>query len=191
MSINIISPEQFNTVAWKNGLGQTTELAINEGGTLSDFDWRLSIASVTEDGIFSDFSGYDRHLVLISGQGIRLTHDDEKVDELTQQLDMAIFDGGSKTYGKLSAGTIEDFNIMTKSGAYQADIMRYRDQQTIKLKAKTQYFVYTLSTNSLITFGKNEIVLPAQHLLSVANTNTNEILLHGETLIVIQLTRTH
>ena len=51
--INIIAPKQFKTVAWKNGLGETTELAINRGGTLNSFDWRLSMASVVEDGVFS------------------------------------------------------------------------------------------------------------------------------------------
>ena len=51
--INIITPEQFNTIPWKNGKGQTTELAISENGSIDDFDWRLSIASVVEDGAFS------------------------------------------------------------------------------------------------------------------------------------------
>jgi environmental stress-induced protein Ves len=28
---------QFKTIAWKNGQGETTELAISPGGTLTDF----------------------------------------------------------------------------------------------------------------------------------------------------------
>jgi len=60
--ITIISPQQFKKTPWKNGKGETTELAISEGGTLENFDWRLSIASVTEDGAFSYFTGYCRNL---------------------------------------------------------------------------------------------------------------------------------
>ena len=70
----IITPEQFTLVPWKNGLGYTTELAINDGGTLEKFDWRLSIASVTADGAFSSFAGYQRNLVLIEGSGLTLDH---------------------------------------------------------------------------------------------------------------------
>jgi len=54
--LTIISPQQFKQIPWKNGKGTTTELAISDGGTLDHFAWRLSIASVVEDGEFSDFS---------------------------------------------------------------------------------------------------------------------------------------
>ncbi len=50
--LTVFSPENFRTIPWKNGLGHTTELAISEGGSLDDFDWRLSIASVVNDGDF-------------------------------------------------------------------------------------------------------------------------------------------
>jgi environmental stress-induced protein Ves len=72
--VQIINPNEFKRLPWKNGKGETIELAINEGGSLADFDWRISMASVTEDGPFSDFSGYQRHLLLLKGIGIELTH---------------------------------------------------------------------------------------------------------------------
>lgn len=72
--MQIISPNEFKRLPWKNGKGETIELAINEGGSLADFDWRISMARVTEDGAFSDFSGYQRHLLLLDGIGIELTH---------------------------------------------------------------------------------------------------------------------
>ncbi|HIG67219.1 MAG TPA: hypothetical protein EYQ44_05265 [Porticoccaceae bacterium] len=64
------------------------------------------MASVTEDGFFSDFSNYSRNLVLIPGNGIRLEHDNQKVEQLDQLLDMASFDGGCKTFGTLTSGEI-------------------------------------------------------------------------------------
>ena len=189
MTITIISPETFKTIPWKNGLGETTQLAISEGGELANFDWRLSIASVTEDGFFSDFSGYSRNLVLISGQGIRLEHDNYAEDQLDQLLDMASFDGGCKTFGKLTAGAIKDFNIMTKTSAYQAQVECYIDEQCITLKANAQYFVYGLSQMTKLTLTNNKMKLPCGYLLAISKDNKEEVLIKGANLIIIQLVR--
>ncbi len=99
--LTIIEPIQFKTIPWKNGLGETTELAINDNASLDDFIWRISIASVINDGVFSDFSGYDRNLVLIEGKGINLQHDAKSTDLLEKTLDVASFDGGGETLGRL------------------------------------------------------------------------------------------
>ena len=45
MQFNIISPDQYRTVAWKNGKGRTQELLF--GGFSEDsFDWVLSMETV-------------------------------------------------------------------------------------------------------------------------------------------------
>ncbi len=120
--LTILSPETFKTIPWKNGSGHTTELAINSGGNLDNFDWRLSIASVVNDGDFSNFSGYQRNLVLIQGEGLTLDHRNGDIDKLTNLLDIAHFDGGSKTYGSLVNGSIKDLKIMTKQNSYTAEV---------------------------------------------------------------------
>jgi len=187
MKITIISPEQHRTIPWKNGLGETTELAINKGGQLDDFDWRLSIATVSQDGIFSDFSGYSRNLVLISGQGISLEHDDSSVDQLDKILDMASFDGGCKTFGKLTSGAITDFNIMTKTSVYQAVVNRYINKQCIVLDANSQYFVYGLNQVSTVSFCDIIMTLPSRHLLSISDENKEKVAIEGSNIIIIQL----
>ena len=126
--LTILSPETFKTIAWKNGLGLTTELAINNGGDIDYFDWRLSIASVVNDGDFSYFSGYQRQLVLIEGEGLILDHRNGELDELTNLLDVAHFDGGSKTCGRLVNGGIKDFNIMTDNNSFAAELDRHVEQ---------------------------------------------------------------
>ena len=89
--MKIIPPEQFKKIPWKNGKGITTELAINNGGTLNDFEWRISIASVDVDGEFSDFTGYLRNLILVAGNGIDLQYDSGKVDRLNNILSFVTF----------------------------------------------------------------------------------------------------
>ncbi len=190
MTITIIPPQAFKTIPWKNGLGKTTELAISKGGQLSDFDWRLSIATVTKDGVFSDFSGYDRNLILISGKGISLTHNENKIDKLKNLLDMSSFDGGCKTFGKLTDGLIKDFNVMTKTGVYQAVVERYVEYQSITLSVNCQYFVYALNEDVFVSFDETNMSLAAGYLLSVPLTNNSKILLKGRHIIVIQLIST-
>ena len=60
IEFNITKPEDFITMPWRNGLGSTIELVKHWSG--DSFQWRLSMADVTQDGAFSDFSGYDRSL---------------------------------------------------------------------------------------------------------------------------------
>ena len=55
---------------WKNGGGETVEVIVHpEGASLSDFGWRVSMATVASDGPFSVFPGIDRTIVVVEGAG--------------------------------------------------------------------------------------------------------------------------
>jgi uncharacterized protein len=145
--INIISAQTFKAIPWKNGKGVTTELAINPTGTLASFQWRLSIATVSENGIFSDFSGYIRNLVLIDGDSLSLTHNDNKTDTLTNLLDFATFDGGNKTVGKLPNGAIKDFNIITSQSACDTKVETYRQPTNQTINFQGLVFAFSLTAD--------------------------------------------
>jgi len=189
--LNVISPAQFKQIPWKNGQGTTTELAINEGGTLTDFNWRLSIASVKADGNFSDFSGYWRNLVLISGGGIALQHslnDKNKTDHLTELLQVSSFDGGSKTQGKLLSGHINDFNIMTKTESYKAEVSTYSQKEIVRIKPCDLCFVYSITAELTIeSVNEKTKKLPTKHLLKITSPTLNSVTIVGEMMIVIYL----
>ena len=60
----------LESAPWKNGGGSTTEIAIAPPGAgLDDFDWRISLATISEDGPFSVFPGIDRTLILHTTEG--------------------------------------------------------------------------------------------------------------------------
>lgn len=187
----IITPDQFKTIPWKNGLGNTRESAISPGGTLQDFDWRLSIASVVEDGVFSDFSGYDRQLVLLKGNGIKLIHhnDDtnQQVDELKMPLSIAVFDGSSRTVGTLINGPIEDFNVMTRQGRFKAEVKSYTKQQSIIFPATEFNFIYAVKQPIAIQISQENIELSVGHLLQVSCEAGEKIQISGQDFIVIAL----
>jgi len=194
--LTILSPDTFKTIPWKNGLGHTTELAISEGGNLDSFDWRLSIASVVNDGDFSNFAGYQRNLVLIEGEGLILDHRNGDVDNLTNLLDIARFDGGCNTHGALVNGDIKDFNIMTNQASFTADVNCYIEQQsvTVELSADSLVFAYSLTDKIIISDLQDEFdSVPTGSLAQLKHTNVVEssnkpvITISGSNLIVILL----
>ena len=112
-NFSIVSPSEFVSMPWKNGLGKTIEILKQDLPGEDRFAWRLSMADVTTDGIFSNFAGYDRTLLLLEGNGITLKHGNDQVDVLEAPLQAARFDGGTETEAVLHSGAIRDFNIMT------------------------------------------------------------------------------
>ncbi|KGJ96708.1 HutD/Ves family protein [Thalassotalea sp. ND16A] len=192
--LEIIPPEKFTTSLWKNGKGKTIELAISKNGTIDSFDWRLSIATVSEDGVFSNFSDLTRNLILIDGNGIELTHTNSLLNKntehsLQQLLSFATFDGGDTTYGKLINGTITDFNLMHNPDKLTANVITSNLAQTIALQACDICFIYPLINNAeLTTTDKAAIVVPAGHLLKLTDSQSGSYEISGEQLIVIHLT---
>jgi len=194
--LTILSPDTFKTIPWKNGLGYTTELAISDGGSLDNFDWRLSIASVVNDGDFSNFSGYQRNLVLIEGEGLTLDHRNGDIDKLTKLLDIARFDGGCNTHGTLVNGSIKDFNIMTNQTSFSPKVTCYVEQQsiTVELLADSLLFAYSLSGEMTVQYGDNEdCTVTVGHLMKYQPSDSPSsdlltvITITGKDLITIQL----
>ncbi len=187
--LDIIAPSAFKTVPWKNGKGETVEMTINPGGTLDDFDWRLSMASVVENGEFSNFSGYTRNLILIKGDGINLQHNDSKIDRLSQLLDFATFDGGDKTVGNLHTGAITDFNVIARTSHYHTKVNCHQRAMKITVEKDELCFVYSLSSDIKISFSNNEnnLVAPQGHLVKLSNVEENTTYIDGENIIMIYL----
>ncbi len=194
--LTILSPDTFKTIPWKNGLGHTTELAISDGGSLDNFDWRLSIASVVNDGDFSNFSDYQRNLVLIKGEGLTLDHRNGYVDNLTKLLDIARFDGGCNTHGALVNGGIKDFNIMTKQTSFSANVNCYIEQQsvTVELSTDSLVFAYSLTDEMIISDLQDEShSVPPESLAQLKHSNGSKssnkpvTTITSKNLIVIQL----
>jgi uncharacterized protein len=188
---NVIEPTRFKQIPWKNGQGVTTELAINEQGTVDNFTWRLSIATVTENGQFSDFSGYWRQLILLDGHGILLDHGDQHQDQLEQPLAMAQFDGAKQTVGTLLNGAIRDFNIMTKQTDCTSKVFCYAEHSTVCLPASDLCFVYSHSHDvhvqqlTNVPLDAQTSLLAPQHLLKLTSLNSAQVQITGSKMIVI------
>jgi uncharacterized protein len=166
LSFRIIRPEEYITVPWKNGRGVTTELAVGYSESGQPYLWRISIAGVTEDGPFSDFSGYDRILVMLEGKGVRLDHSDGSVNELKTTSDIALFKGELLTSARLTEGGIKDFNVMTLISKCKAEVSLIARGGKIEIKGCENFF-YAKNSDAYLTIGDNELSIPEGHLLSI------------------------
>ncbi len=121
MAHQLIEPSTYTEQPWRNGQGTTTQLLAADDGAGS-FLWRLSIAPVLSDGPFSNFSGYDRTLVLLEGRALTLDYGAHGRDQLDEPLSLACFSGDWATTGLLGAGPIRDFNVMVRRDRFRAQV---------------------------------------------------------------------
>jgi len=104
----------LSAVPWKNGGGSTTQIAVGPPDAgFDDFDWRISLATIAEDGAFSIFPDVDRTLALVEGNGATLDIDGDS-QILCQDDPVAAFAGESEVTAKLNHGPTTDFNVMTR-----------------------------------------------------------------------------
>lgn len=124
-----LTPSDYTRQPWKNGKGVTVELcrAERDGAIL----YRLSMATVAEDGPFSLFPSIERNLTVISGPGFRLTGDGIALTCLPMVPvafpgDVAVAASGT------AAGVSEDFNVMTARTLPRPEVAVLRDAALVK-----------------------------------------------------------
>lgn len=126
--MRVIRASDCRVMPWKNGGGTTTEIAVSpEGASLSDFDWRISMAHVGADGPFSSFPGIDRTLSVLNGGGIRLVFSDGECVALNRRTEPFAFAADRAVTGQLVAGPIDDLNVMSRRRRWSHDVRRLSD----------------------------------------------------------------
>ena len=107
---------------WKNGGGSTREIACwPPGAGMEAFEWRLSVATIAQDGPFSAFAGVDRQIMLLEGDGVHLKG--EGVDHrLQRRWQPFAFSGDAALGCTLLGGPSTDFNVMARRGQWLAQL---------------------------------------------------------------------
>ena len=117
MQLTHLTPTDYKVMPWKNGGGTTTELMVAPEGAATGYDWRISIAEVAQSGPFSDFSGYQRNIMLVEGTGFTLEFEDQPAQRLSHSFQPLSFDGALRTHCTLIDGPVRDFNLIARQGA--------------------------------------------------------------------------
>lgn len=110
MKVDLRTAADYQRQPWKNGGGVTTELASH--GEANRRVWRVSVADVERSGPFSDFTGYERTLMLLEGDGMELVFEGYPPQVLDRVHQAVVFDGGWKTDCRLLGGPVKDLNLM-------------------------------------------------------------------------------
>lgn len=121
METQLIAANEYRRERWKNGLGWTREIV--RWPDRDDWSWRLSIAEIEQDSRFSTFSGVDRELVLLQGNGLRLRFDDGEVQTLEPPHQRYRFAGERGVTGELVDGLTHDFNLMWRRDLIKAEML--------------------------------------------------------------------
>ncbi len=150
---DIIPQSDYLRMPWKNGLGETLEIAVHREN--DEVQYRVSQAAVVEDGVFSDFNGLHRTLVLLQGHGMLLTHqNDEKTyrHDLKQPLSIANFSGGDVTHASLTDGKIEDLNIMVREGKVTSTVEALFSPTSFKIENtdSTQFSAFYANSDCIL-----------------------------------------
>jgi uncharacterized protein len=145
MSIKtLITRDQFKVMPWKNGGGQTAEIAISPKGSdfrENNFKWRISSARIENESHFSQFQGYNRILTVLSGEGVLLNNQELGPFEFIE------FEGEEKIHCVPINGPVEDLSVIFLRDRYRSAIQLLNITESTDLKLDEGiHFFLPLST---------------------------------------------
>lgn len=167
--MRILRAADYRVMPWKNGGGETTEIAaFPDGAGLDAFDWRVSMARVATDGPFSLFPGIDRTLSLLEGEALTLSFEGRSSVVLAAATPPYAFPGDVAVSGLLTDGSVVDLNVMTRRGRWRHHVQR----------------VTLENPHPLPRLGDLMLVIAAQDGVAVTGDAGTETLMARDTAIV-------
>lgn len=144
--IHHLTRADFRPMPWANGKGVTVELARAEGpeGML----WRLSRASVVEDGVFSLFPGIERNLTVLTGPGFDLRG--PGVALAARPLVPVAFTGDVPVVAGNVSAPSDDFNVMTARALPRPEVRVIRAGETLQPPDGGMLAVYDPQAEGLV-----------------------------------------
>jgi environmental stress-induced protein Ves len=151
-----LTTADYRTMPWANGRGTTVELLREDGpdGLL----FRLSMASVIEDGPFSVFPGIERNLTVISGPGFRL--DGPGLSLPCKPLVPVAF-AGDLPLQAARTGRIAsvDFNVMTARALPRPDVAVHHAPVTLPAGGTLCLFALDLGVINGLPVQRHDLVI--------------------------------
>lgn len=163
MSIRHLTASDYRIMPWANGLGQTVEMIRydDENGQLM---WRLSMASVTEDGAFSIFPEVERNLTVLSGEGFDLVEDVSGIRRRAALLRPVSFAGDIAISAQQVTAPCQDFNVMTSRGLPKPEVWVVRKASHLIIIEGWWLALFALTPLTIQT-SQGELALKTHELL--------------------------
>jgi len=184
--MQLLKNHQHRRMPWKNGGGVTVEIAVfPEDASVDNFDWRISTATVASDGPFSVFTGIDRTLSVLEGDGITLSVEGLADQELKGETPPFSFPADSPTSAKLLGSAITDLNVMTRRGRFAHQVSRHLVTEPVNLSLNGATVLVFCSSGAVKA---GEIQLEVNDCLRLEQCSNAELQLSGSgTVFVIAL----
>jgi environmental stress-induced protein Ves len=158
---------------WKNGKGETIEIAVEPpGAALDAFDWRVSMAAVVEDGAFSCFEGIDRTLAVLTGGPLALHVGDQPPAVLTAGGAPLSFAADDPCQAQLQGPSVTDLNVMTRRGRWTHALQRLDGPTPLTASAVT--FLLAAPDAATVTVNGEAVRLGALDALQLTGFATVE-----------------
>ena len=142
MTQHLLRAGAMRRMAWRNGGGETTEVAVHPPSAgLDAFDWRVSMAGVVAPGPFSLFAGVDRTLAVLDGAGLVLEGSGAAPVTLHAGGPPHAFPGDRPTTARLPGGAVTDLNVMTRRGRWRHALTRLKVTGTLSLEGRGAHAV--------------------------------------------------
>ena len=160
--IRHLTPADYKTMPWANGKGVTVEMLRVEAGGLK---WRLSRASVVENGDFSLFAGIERNLTVITGPGFDLLGDGLHLQ--ARPLVPVAFAGDVPVRPEGVTAPSDDFNVMTARSLPLPEVRVIHGAEDLAEGGTLAIFALDTARVGGLALGRYDLVLTDQ-AISVA-----------------------
>lgn len=193
MSVQLLRAADYRRMRWKNGGGWTSEIASAPAADPeSGFAWRVSIADVESDGAFSTFPDCDRHIAVLEGAGMELQFEEGPPARLDQRLRFFSFAGEARTYGRLLAGPVRDFNVIVRRAEYAAEVLHRPlvGPMVFLPDPATTWLVHVVGGHAALKdVAGSELAAGESLLLAPADAPRNRVLSGGGEVLIVKLSR--
>lgn len=159
----LLGPSDYKIMPWKNGGGTTTELYVHNASP-HGFDWRVSVASVTADGPFSRFPGYDRHIMALDGDGFVLQGGPDGPIDVWPPLTPRGFSGGWDIQCRLRSAPCKDFNLMARHATFRSSMTVCTASGLAQLQSREawRFLHFVVGGTAVISSGSSIVLEPGE-----------------------------
>ncbi|EPJ44016.1 MAG: hypothetical protein OFPI_40850 [Osedax symbiont Rs2] len=176
--LQLYTAADFIEQRWKNGRGSTLELAKGSDYAPADVhSWRFSIATLSENGSYSNFAGYQRTQVMLEGDTVQLDFAGAKKIQL-HKLTQASFRGDQAVSCSLATTrTATMLNLMTASNYLQhrLEVVSHCGP-LVDLSSKVDLlFVYALQEGLTVQVAGHCVRMKSGQLLKIDRVTQSKI----------------
>ncbi|WP_428686075.1 HutD/Ves family protein [Reyranella sp.] len=165
--ITLLDPANYLRTPWKNGGGTTVDIAF------SGDVWRFGRTPIVQPGPFSDYTGYDRIQVLVSGSGLVLETPEGEID-VRQPFRPVHFTGETRIASRLEAGPVEVVNLIGARAQVKIDIAVLDEGRTLHLQPGI-HIAYSPHGEATVAVQDDERRLASDHALRLDITGPTRL----------------